>query len=156
MKFKQEREREVLRPGLDNSIVWAIIITFLCIISFKHYLLFHSLVELFSVVAAYSAFIIIWKSKSLILNKYLLLLGIAYFFVGSFDLLHTLAFSGIEALPELNLNPSIQFWIIARYIESISLLIAPIFLIPKKIMKRIVQYSVEILDLPKKYSLYML
>jgi hypothetical protein len=129
---KRENGREIFRSELDDSIVWAIIIVFLCIISFKHYLLFHSLVELFSVVAACTAFIIIWKSKSLILNRYLLLLGISYFFVGSFDLLHTLAFSGVEALPELDLNPSIQFWIIARYIESISLLIAPLFLIRNK------------------------
>ncbi len=129
---KRENGREIFRSELDDSIVWAIIIVFLCIISFKHYLLFHSLVELFSVVAACIAFIIIWKSKSLILNRYLLLLGISYFFVGSFDLLHTLAFSGVEALPELDLNPSIQFWIIARYIESISLLIAPLFLIRNK------------------------
>src|SRR5665647_2910430 len=129
---KRENGREIFRSELDDSIVWAIIIVFLCIISFKHYLLFHSLVELFSVVAACTSFIIIWKSKSLILNRYLLLLGISYFFVGCFDLLHTLAFSGVEALPELDLNPSIQFWIIARYIESISLLIAPMFLIRNK------------------------
>ena len=65
---KRENGREIFRSELDDSIVWAIIIVFLCIISFKHYLLFHSLVELFSVVAACTAFIIIWKSKSLILN----------------------------------------------------------------------------------------
>jgi hypothetical protein len=58
-----------------------------------------------------------------------ILIGISCFFVATFDLLHTLVFSGIEALPELDLNPSIQFWIIARYIESISFLIAPLFLI---------------------------
>ena len=49
---KRENGREIFRSELDDSIVWAIIIVFLCIISFKHYLLFHSLVELFSVVAA--------------------------------------------------------------------------------------------------------
>ena len=82
--------------------------------------------------AAYTAFIIIWKSKGFILNRYLVFIGISCFFVASFDLLHTLVFSGIEALPELDLNPSIQFWIIARYLESISFLIAPLFLIGKK------------------------
>ena len=113
--------------GIGSNIIF-----FLCIISFKHYLLFHSLVELFGVVAAYTAFVIIWKSKGSILNIYLRLLGHHIFSVASFDLLHTLTFGGIEELQELDLNPSMQFGVIARYIESISFLIAPLFLIQNK------------------------
>ena len=56
----------------------------------------------------------------------------SYFSVASFDLLHTLTFGGIEELQELDLNPSMQFGVIARYIESISFLIAPLFLIQNK------------------------
>lgn len=130
--IKLENGKEIFSLDPDDSIVWAIIIAFLCIISFKHYLLFHSLVELFGVVAAYTAFVIIWRSRNLILNKYLIVIGISCFFVAMFDLLHTLVFSGIEALPELDLNPSVQFWLIAGYIQGISFLIAPLFLIESK------------------------
>lgn len=130
--IKLENGKEIFSSDPDDSIVWAIIIAFLCILSFKRYLLFHSLVELFGVVASYIAFFIIWRSRRLIFNKYLVLIGISFFFVASFDLLHALIFSGIEALPELDLNPSIQFWVIARLIEGISFLIAPLFLIESK------------------------
>lgn len=130
--IKLENGKEIFSSDPDNSIIWAIIIAFLCILSFKRYLLFHSLVELFGVVASYTAFFIMWKSRRVIFNKYLVLIGISCFFVASFDLLHALLFSGIEALPELDLNPSIQFWVIARFIEGISFLIAPLFLIESK------------------------
>jgi hypothetical protein len=69
--IKLENGKEIFSSNSDDSIILAIIIAFLCIISFKHYLLFHSLVELFGVVAAYTAFVILWKSKGLILNRYL-------------------------------------------------------------------------------------
>ncbi len=96
--------------------------------TFHHYLLFHSLVELFSVAIAWGIFALAWNSRHLMQNNYLLLLGIAYLFVGNLDLLHALSYKGMQAFPGYGSNLPTQLWIAARYLEAISYLIAPFFL----------------------------
>ena len=114
---------------LNDLIIWIVVTILLYIISLKSFLLFHTLAGLFSALVAYIVFLIIWESKSLLLNRYLLLIGSSFFFIGSFDLLHILAFRGIGILPIIDLKMTNQFWIFARYIESISFMIAPLFLV---------------------------
>ena len=96
--------------------------------SFYSYLLFHALVELFSVAIAWAVFALAWNSRRLIRNNYLLLLGISYLFVGSLDILHTLAYKGMGVFPGYGANLATQLWIAARYLEGLSFLIAPFFL----------------------------
>ena len=57
-------------------------------------------------------------------------LGIAYFFVGLADLIHILATEGMGVFPgtAINHNLATQLWIVARYLESISILLSTIFL----------------------------
>ena len=100
----------------------------LFIISINNYLLFHSIAEVFSIIVAYGIFIISWNCRQNLENKYLLLLGIAYFFVGCLDFLHTLAYKGMGVFATDESNLPTQLWITARYLESISLFIAPFFL----------------------------
>jgi PAS domain S-box-containing protein len=92
------------------------------------YVLFHSLAELFSVVVAGSIFVLAWNSRRFVENSYLLLVGIAYLFVGSVDLIHTLAYKGMNGLVGDDPNPSTQLWIAGRYLQSTALLIAPFFI----------------------------
>ncbi|MBS3909976.1 MAG: SpoIIE family protein phosphatase [Actinobacteria bacterium] len=99
--------------------------------SLYNYLLFHSLVELFSVVIAAGIFMVAWNSRKFIENDYLLLLGIAYLFVGGVDLIHTLAYKGMNIFPGFDANLPTQLWILARYMQSVSLLLAPVFLVRK-------------------------
>ncbi len=96
--------------------------------SFHHYLLFHSIVELFSVAIAWGIFALAWNSRHLMHNNYLLLLGIAYLFVGNLDLLHTLSYKGMNVFPGYGPNLPTQLWIASRYVESLSYFIAPLFL----------------------------
>jgi signal transduction histidine kinase len=96
--------------------------------TFHHYILFHSIVELFSVAIAWGIFALAWNSRHLMHNNYLLLLGIAYLFVGNLDLLHTLSYKGINVFPGYGPNLPTQLWIAARYLESLSYFIAPFFL----------------------------
>ncbi|MBF0317676.1 MAG: PAS domain S-box protein [Nitrospirae bacterium] len=98
------------------------------ILSATNYLLFHSFAELFSIVIAFGTFTLAWNSRSFAANNYLLFLGIAYLFVAFADTLHALAYKGmgvIKGYNDNNLPP--QLWIVARYMESISLMIAPMF-----------------------------
>ena len=92
----------------------------------KHYLLFHSLAELFSIVVAWSIFALVWHSRQRLDNSYLVLLGVAYLFVGTLDLIHTLAYPGMGVFAAGDTNLAAQLWVAARYLESLSLLVAPL------------------------------
>ncbi len=92
-----------------------------------NYLLFHSLAEIFSIVVAFSVFIIAWHSKKYIRNPYLLFIGIAYLFIALLDLLHTLSYKGMPIFIDYDYYAN-QMWIGARYLESLTLLLAFFFL----------------------------
>ena len=46
--------------------------------SLYNYLLFHTLAEIFSIVIAFSIFILAWNCRKVIDNDYLIFLGVAY------------------------------------------------------------------------------
>ncbi|MEA5113325.1 MAG: MASE3 domain-containing protein [Geobacteraceae bacterium] len=94
----------------------------------SNYLLFHTLVEMFSVVVACGVFVISWNTRRIMDNNYFLLVGIASLFIGAVDVLHTLAYKGMGIFPEYGSDLPTQLWIIARYLQSISLLAAPYFI----------------------------
>ncbi len=100
----------------------------LLLLSGYNFLLFHLLAELFSVVIGCGAFMIAWNSRRFLKNSYLLLMGIACLFVAIIDLVHALAYKGMHILPEEGANIPTQLWIGARYLESLSLLMAPLLL----------------------------
>ncbi|MDD3311217.1 MASE3 domain-containing protein [Pseudodesulfovibrio sp.] len=93
--------------------------------SLDSYLLFHALAEMFSIVVAFGIFVIGWNSRSYIKNNYLLFLAIAYLFIALLDLLHTLSYKGMGIFSyQYYAN---QLWIATRYMESLSLLAAFLF-----------------------------
>lgn len=96
--------------------------------SLYSYLFFHSVAEIFSIVVAFGIFSVTWNSRGFMDNNYLLVLGVAYLFVGGLDLLHTLTYKGMGVFVGHDANLATQLWIAARYLESISLLSAPWFL----------------------------
>lgn len=94
--------------------------------SLYHYLLFHSLAEIFSITIACGIFMIAWNSRQFFANNYLLFIGIAYLFVAGVDLIHTLAYKGMGVFEGYETNLATQLWIATRYMVSLSLLIAPL------------------------------
>ena len=104
-----------------------IILTLIAASSFVNFLLFHTIAEIFSIIIACSIFIVAWNTRQICNNNYLLFLGIVYLFVGILDLMHTLTYKGMNIFVGYEANLPTQLWIGARYIESISLAIAPTF-----------------------------
>lgn len=100
----------------------------LFIISRQNYLLFHTVSEIFSIIIACGIFMFAWNSRYMLENDYLLFLGVAYLFIAGVDLLHTLAYKGMGTFPGEGANLPTQLWVLGRYLESFSLLIAPIFI----------------------------
>ncbi|MGA1874508.1 MAG: MASE3 domain-containing protein, partial [bacterium] len=89
---------------------------------------FHSLTQLFGVLVAGGIFMMTWNSRRFQDNGCFLFLGMAYLFVGIFDLVHVLAYLHIGAFRDYSLNISIQIRMASRYLESVSLFMAPFFL----------------------------
>jgi PAS domain S-box-containing protein len=98
------------------------------IISLHSAFLIHTLVEMFSIVVACSIFMIAWNTRRFLSNNYILFIGISFLFVSVFDLLHTGAYQGQNAVPGFDANLVTQLWITARFMGSTSLLIAPLLM----------------------------
>ncbi len=97
--------------------------------SFYSYLLFHTVLELLTVLIATAALVVTWHAYATLRNPYLTTLGCGYFWIGTTDFVHTLAFKGMHVLPSVvTSNEPTQLWIAARYSEALLLLVAPFFI----------------------------
>lgn len=85
----------------------------------------HNLAEMFSVVVACGVFMLTWNARKFIDNHYFIFLGIACLFVGVIDCLHAILFGG--AFNPERYNQSIALWYSARFVQSVALIFAPIF-----------------------------
>ena len=105
----------------------AVVLAGLYLTSLSSYLLFHTLAELFSIVVGFGIFIIGWNSREYIRNNSLVFLAIAYLFIAFLDLLHTMSYKGMGIFSSYDYYAN-QLWIATRYMESLSLLVAFLFL----------------------------
>ncbi len=96
-------------------------------VSLYNYLLFHTIAEFFSIIIAFAIFIFSLNTRSFADNRYLLFLGIGFFFVGIIDFAHTLFYQGMNIVPGYGPNIPTQLWIGARFFEAISFVLAPVF-----------------------------
>ena len=106
---------------------WVPVLVGIYLTSLYDYLLFHSIAEFFSILVGCTLFVIAWNSKHFIKNPYLLFIGIAYLFISSIDLLHTLSYKGMSIFKDYDYYAN-QLWIAARYLEAVSLFIGFAFL----------------------------
>ncbi|AOY75818.1 MASE3 domain-containing sensor histidine kinase [Clostridium formicaceticum] len=93
-------------------------------LSFYNYVLFHTTIELLGVIIMLMMTMIVVNTYKFNNDHYLILLGTTYGFVAMWDLLHTLAYDGLGIFPMNTTNFATQLWIMARYIEGISILVA--------------------------------
>jgi PAS domain S-box-containing protein len=109
-------------------IVWLLLFVGFYLTSMYSYILFHIVAESFSIVIAFSLFMIAWNTRQLTTNNYVLFLSIAFLFAGLIDFVHTLAYKGMGIFQGFDANLPTQLWIAARYLQSLSLLAAPWFI----------------------------
>lgn len=130
------------KKGYKNILFFLIIIA-LVILGMNEFLLFHVLIELFSVFIAFAIFVVIYNSYNKNVNNYLVIFGVAFFFIGGFDLFHTLAYEGMNILMTTGANLAIELWIVARFFEAFSLYVAVSFF-----------YKDQTLDFSKTFFIY--
>ncbi len=87
-------------------------------------LLFHSIVEIFTIAISGAVFMLASSSDRFAARSFLPALGSTYLYTGVLDLMHTLAYEGMGVLPGGGTDLAAQFWIAARLVESGGLLVA--------------------------------
>jgi PAS domain S-box-containing protein len=123
------------KPALSQKVLPALLgiaaISGLYASSLYSYLLFHTLIELFSIVVSFAIFILAWNTRRVQENHYLLYLGISLLFIGTLEMLHTLAYKGFGVFPNHDANLPTQLWIAFRYLTAFSFLGAPLYITRK-------------------------
>ena len=112
-------------------MIFVLIFIGLFIISkFLDYNVFHIPVEFFSIFVAWTIFTIAWNSRRFSDNRYFLFISISFLFIGIIDFFHTLAYKGLNLLPDVGApaNLATELWILARYFFAISFLLSIIFI----------------------------
>lgn len=104
-------------------LVMLLMVVGLYLTSLHHYLLFHSLSEIISVVISGMVFALTLNSTKYIKNGYLQTIGVAYLFIGLIDLLHTLSYKGMGIFTDYDYYAN-QLWIGGRFIEAVTLVVA--------------------------------
>ena len=117
---------------LGVIVPWLIFTSLMYLVSLYNYLLFHSLVELFSIAVAAAVFMLASNTRRFMENDFLFFIGASYLFSGFIDVFHTLTYKGMGILPGDDANLPTQLWIAARYLQSLSFL-AAVLLIRRKI-----------------------
>ncbi len=115
--IRKRNTRVVLRAGFILTVLVALYMTI-----FVNYLLFHSIVEMFSIVIACSLFLIAWNAKEHIDSPAFVHLGTAYLFIAILDLLHTLGYKGMRIFTDYDYYAN-QLWIATRYLEAATLVL---------------------------------
>ena len=100
----------------------------LYVVQWYSYGLFHCLAEIFSIVVACTIFAVFWNVRQFLDNAFYLFIGIAYLCVSLLDLFHTLSVREIHAFPGYGTNLGIQLWVIARFVQGLSLIAALSFM----------------------------
>ncbi len=115
----------------------ALVLVCLYLTSLHSYLLFHAVIELFTIVVMGGVFVIAWNARAYLDNNYVLFVGIASAFVAVLDLVHTLAYRGMGVFSDPSGNLATQLWLAGRYLQAASLLVAP-FLLRRRLPLRLV------------------
>lgn len=121
--FNSNRSEKISTIGIVTATALG-----LYFISLYRHILFHSLIEITTIAIAFTIFILTWNTRKFLGNNYLSILGIGYAFIALIDMLHSLGYKGMNVFPGFGANLPTQLWIAARFLQSVTLIIAPLFM----------------------------
>lgn len=131
IKQKVSKHSKLIRFFI-NILVWTFITSLALAIGYFNRLTFHTISELFTIIIAFSAFMIVLNTYNISQNSYLTFLGIGFGFVSMFEIIHVLIYAGTDIFM-LN-NPKIDslLAVVPRLLQSVIILVSFLF-INKKI-----------------------
>ena len=97
----------------------------LALVSAYSYLLFHTLVELFTIAVAFAILLLVWNTREVQDLGFLKVIALGFGAAAAIDLVHTLAYKGMAIFPAHDANLPTQLWIAARYLQALTLLARP-------------------------------
>lgn len=113
---------------VTRGVVLVVLVTAGLLLAAQYsYPLFHMLVEMFSTVIAFAAFVLVWDARHHLDRDYLLLLGIGLLSFAMLDLPHMLSFEGLRLFPGFTNDLPTQIFVAQRYLLAAAFLIAPFF-----------------------------
>ena len=119
--------RKPSAADIKLAVITVLIFTILYFVQLKNYLLFHVFAEFFSIAIACSVFIIAWNGRKYIRDNYLMIIGLAYLFIGFMDVLHVIGYKGMQIFRGYDYYAN-QFWIAGRGMESVTILVSMILI----------------------------
>ena len=85
-----------------------------------HYPLVHAMVELASIILLATVFLIGWNTRHLVRSQFFVILASGFLAAGFVDLLHTLAYKGMNVLSGADANVATQLWLVARTLGGVA------------------------------------
>lgn len=116
--FRLSNKAEILKTGTAALVLY--------IISCLNFLLFHNIAETYMIVVSICIFAASWNAKDTI-SKFFVLLGITFLSVGIIRVFHQMTYEGVAIFSSADMNLSIQFWIVSRYLGILGILSAILF-----------------------------
>ncbi len=101
----------------------------LCLLALMRFgfLVFHTLAEGISIIISVTALVVASTSLRFTRNHFAVFIAIAIGWCAGLDFIHLMVYKGMNLLPVDN-GASTQYWIAARYIQAVGLLLAPLAL----------------------------
>lgn len=101
-----------------NVVFFLTMTIFLYYLSTLNYLIFHTFAEIISVGISLAIFIIMYNAREMVSNNYLRIIGMAYLFIAILDVLHTLAYEGMNLFASGHYYAN-QTWVATRFFEAV-------------------------------------
>ncbi|MCY3412720.1 MAG: hypothetical protein INQ03_13870 [Candidatus Heimdallarchaeota archaeon] len=102
-----------------QSIALVSVLLILYAVQKYNFLLFHLLVELFSIIVGILIFVIIFNFHENTDSQFLKNIGITLLPITVIDFIHTLSYKGMNLMQGYDANLPTQLWILARYLQAL-------------------------------------
>lgn len=120
-----EPSQGISRVTVAGFVIFAAVsLVVLYPLSTTNFLLFHSMVEMFTVLVSVGIFVIAWHTRDIAENNYLTVLGTGFLYVGLTTMLHALAYKGMGVFPGADADLPTQLWVLSRLLEVAAVLVS--------------------------------
>jgi hypothetical protein len=84
------------KSTIIEYIIFSSLLLLIYLSSYYNYLLFHAIAELSAIIISVGIFVVGWNSRAYITTSFFLIIGVSFLFIGIIDLIHTLAYAGMN------------------------------------------------------------
>ena len=86
-------------------VIGVLVTVLLWLVSQYNFALYHTTVEFATIAISLAIFLLVWNSRKIIDNNYLLFIGVTFIFIAGLDFLHTLVYQGVGIFPYRRRRP---------------------------------------------------